>query len=716
MRSHAELLAASGHASRPRDFDDLLRILDGELRLITPTDPDGEEEPPSGGPQPPHDSQNQGANVLRSPERFYQLTHDYLVPSLRDWLTRKQKETRRGRAELLLADRAGVWNARPENRQLPSLPQWVSIRLLTHKKDWTLSQRKMMRQAGRYHIVRGLAVVVALLLLLGAGWEIRGRVRAATLRDRLLEATTADVPGVVAEMEPYRYWLDPLLRDAYAEAEASGDGRKQLHASLALLPSDSVQTVYLYRRLLTAGPDEVVAIRDMLAPQKETWVEPLWTVLEERASAPGQHLRAASTLAAYAPDDARWEKVGSDVAGRLVAENALVVGKWAEALRPVGRRLLPPLAALMRDEKRSAESRRIITGVYAGYVEGVPNAFAPLEELLAERSGPKATAEDRVAVARRQANAAVALAVLRQWEKVLPLLRHSADPTLRSYLIDRLGPGGADVRIVIHRLIRERDPDVSAQRALLLALAEFDEDQLPPAERDALVPRLLELYCDDPDPGMHGAVGWLLRQWGQQAKVEGIDQGLATGKVEGKRQWYVNGQRQTFALVPPGEFETASATEPIKRVTVRVEGRFALAAREVTVAEFLRFRKDHQYHKDYAPAEDCPANTDQLARRGSVLQLAERKGGDSRAPAVLHAERERGVCGRNEGEGQCVESGRVSFADGGGVGVGLSGRERDAMVDGGSGGSAGEVRLVQRQLCEPVASGGFAAAERVGVV
>ena len=32
-------------------------------------------------------------------ERYYQLTHDYLVHSLRDWLTRKQRETRRGRAD-----------------------------------------------------------------------------------------------------------------------------------------------------------------------------------------------------------------------------------------------------------------------------------------------------------------------------------------------------------------------------------------------------------------------------------------------------------------------------------------------------------------------------------------------------------------------------------------------------------------------------------------
>ncbi len=41
MRSHAELLEASGYGNRPKDFDDLIRILDSEIRLITPTDPEG---------------------------------------------------------------------------------------------------------------------------------------------------------------------------------------------------------------------------------------------------------------------------------------------------------------------------------------------------------------------------------------------------------------------------------------------------------------------------------------------------------------------------------------------------------------------------------------------------------------------------------------------------------------------------------------------------
>ena len=81
---------ASGYADRPRDFADLIHILDGELRLITPTDPEGSGDDPR-APAPPGG-------------RYYQLTHDYLVHSLRDWLTRKQRETRRGRAELRLAE------------------------------------------------------------------------------------------------------------------------------------------------------------------------------------------------------------------------------------------------------------------------------------------------------------------------------------------------------------------------------------------------------------------------------------------------------------------------------------------------------------------------------------------------------------------------------------------------------------------------------------
>ena len=114
------------------------------------------------GVSPPNPSATPPRSTPHAPG-FYQLTHDYLVPSLREWLTRKQKETRRGRAELKLAERSALWNAKPENRYLPSLTEWLSIRTVTASKHWTAPQRAMMSRATSVHGLR-TGLVTALLL------------------------------------------------------------------------------------------------------------------------------------------------------------------------------------------------------------------------------------------------------------------------------------------------------------------------------------------------------------------------------------------------------------------------------------------------------------------------------------------------------------------------------------------------------------------------
>ena len=166
------------------------------------------------------------------------MTHDYLVPALRDWLTRKQKETRRGQAELLLADRAGVWNARPENRQLPSLRQWSTIRFLTRKKTWTPPQRKMMGKATYFHATRTTALTLMLAVAIIGGLTIRGMVvrqqkatEAAGLVKRLIDADTAQVPAIVSELAAYRQWADPLLLEE--NGKAGPESQAKLHTSLA---------------------------------------------------------------------------------------------------------------------------------------------------------------------------------------------------------------------------------------------------------------------------------------------------------------------------------------------------------------------------------------------------------------------------------------------------------------------------------------------------
>ena len=94
MRSEQEIREIAAYSDRPLDFTDLIHVLDGELRLITPTDPEG--------------SSDEAHRAFPS-GRFYQLTHDYLVHPLRNWLNRKQRETRRGRAQLALEDRYALW-------------------------------------------------------------------------------------------------------------------------------------------------------------------------------------------------------------------------------------------------------------------------------------------------------------------------------------------------------------------------------------------------------------------------------------------------------------------------------------------------------------------------------------------------------------------------------------------------------------------------------
>ncbi len=547
MRSRADLLEASGYARRPRDFEELLRILDGEVRLITPTEPEGDDEA-SGGRQPPDDAPDddapdddapdddapdQGADAPRSPARFYQLTHDYLVPSLREWLTRKQKESRRGRAELRLAERSALWNVRPENRRLPSLPEWLNIRLLTRKKDWTPPQKKLMGKAARYHVARAAALAVILVLLTATGLFIRGQVveqskadHAAALVQRLLDADTAKAPEIIQEMAGYRQWADPLLRDACAEADRAGkaadseaertrQARRQLHAALGLLPVDAGRADYLYDRLLDAEPQETAVIVKELSGHKGDLTERLWAVMEHpEKGREDRRLRAGAALAAYDPDGARWDAAADPVVKRLVEVDPAFLLAWMESLRPVREKLMAPLAVVFRDRtaERTAE-RSLATSVLADYADrpetladllmdaddkqfvvlfpkvqaNAGPAAALLNETLGKKLDAEKTEEDKEHLAKRQANAAVALLRLGQPDVVWPLLKHGPDPRVRSYLVHYLSPRGADPGAVVRRLDEEKD--VSIRRALLLVLGEFGSEQLPADEREAAAPQ-----------------------------------------------------------------------------------------------------------------------------------------------------------------------------------------------------------------------------------
>src|SRR5262249_28162424 len=133
-------------------------------------------------------------------------------------------------------------------------------------------------------------------------------------------------------------------------------------------------------------------------------------------------------------------------------------------------------------------------------------------------------------LAKRQANAAVALMRMNQPDVAWTLLKHGPDPRVRSYIIHRLGSLGVDGAALIERL--DVEPDVSTRRALILSLGAFEADQLPAATKTALTQRLLQIYEQDPDAGMHGAAGWLLRHWGHAAQLAALNAKLATTEAQ----------------------------------------------------------------------------------------------------------------------------------------------------------------------------------------
>ena len=252
---------------------------------------------------------------------------------------------------------------------------------------------------------------------------------------------------------------------------------------------------------------------------------------------------------------------------------------------------------------------------------------------------PVITEETKDQLAQRQARAGVALVRMGKAEEVWPLLRHSADSRLRSFIVNWLSPLGADPRTIVAELERLPataqptpaegkqlmdailfHPETSMRRALILALGTYGTEGLSSGEREPLISKLLDLYRNDPDSGIHGAAEWTLRRWKQDEKLRNLDAELSKLKDRGNRRWYMNSQGQTFAVIEgPVEFRMGSPpTEPerLSREILHrriIPRRFAIATQEVTVEQYQEFVKenpvdDHANNDRYSLDPKGPMN------------------------------------------------------------------------------------------------------------
>ncbi len=456
------------------------------------------------------------------------------------------------------------------------------------------------------------------------------------------------------QLDGYRRQANSGLKALVLNADDTS--REKLHASLALLPVDSTQLPFLEKRLLVATPAELRVIRDALQRYRVTLTPNLWSVLDSLEPGDESLLQAASALAIYDPDNVKWDSVDDAVAEALVSVNSVYLGPWLDALRPVRTKLTAPLATIFREKNRPATEHSLATNILTSYASDDPDliadllmdsdpkayaAFLPIAQrqeaetlrFLQAEINKKVTTSDsdkdaemvKDRLAERQARAAITLLRMGKADGIIPLLRHSADPRLRSFIVNWLNPLGADPHVIAAAL-EQIDPGVrptpdkppktmddilfhletSQRRALILALGTYGLEGLSRGDREPLIGKLLALYENDPDAGIHGAAEWTLRKWGQQESLEAKAAAMR-GKEPGEHRWFVNGQGQTFALIDgPVEFQMGSPpNEPHRSLDDMalhrrtIPRRFFIAAKEVTVEQFLQFLRADPEHAQY---------------------------------------------------------------------------------------------------------------------
>tara|TARA_R110002049_G_scaffold2750_2_gene21495 strand:- start:291068 stop:295375 length:4308 start_codon:yes stop_codon:yes gene_type:complete len=609
MQSEQSLRELSGYNERHEQFDQVMRVLDNDLRLVTPTDPSGTKTG--------DDSFSQSDDG----SRYYQLTHDFLVPAIEQWLTRRQRETRKGRADLRLAEYAGLWSSKPHPTFTPPWFDWLTILFWSSKNHWNTAEKEMMRVAGRRHTTRFLAVVAALLCVTTAAIGYRRYVNAVALVQRLQVARTDELSETLHQINHYRSFARRELTNRLNAAEPGS--RFDVVNRLALLPDEPHQADELARMSLDSDLPLLLVLRRELQPLPDRCRQLFETVLGSDEFSAAKRLRAAMMLGATSspstltpPQSWPIDELTDELLrhARVSPQDYMPL---VDGMKTFGSHFVPRLRAISEDSEVSPR-RSLATFFLGQFLQEKPEELLDfflsadpiqhesvlplLDNRLAELS-PQirkiafGKIDDRLsepeydAQARRQGTAAALLHRMDAGESTWNLLKQTSLPHARSYLIHRVAPLGGDFETTLARFSREPEPSI--RRGLLMILGGFDWESVDDSLRYQAIAMAKDAFENDPDRGIHSAAQWVLTRWGQDAWIRATIDMLAQAKADPRKTWYVNSEGQTMCVID------ARDVTGIGRI-------FEISMMEVTVDQFQRYSPTHQYYRHRSPTGDCP--------------------------------------------------------------------------------------------------------------
>ncbi len=624
----------------------LLRLLSEHLKLLTPTDANGAQlswESSSGEPQ-----EHEGSETVRN----YQLAHDYLVPSLRTWLSAKQHESRVGRAWLCLEDRAAFWKLNRESRQLPSWWETLRIVLWTRSSDWTDTQASMMKQARSLRLAQACLLGLCLLFLAAAFSYGRSRLRQSTrqrtadaLVDQLKTARIGEALPIVTQLDAYDEEAEAGLMDSLDQAplqnSAGGDGdaahalaRQRFLALLALSRRPGTWTNRLLDACRAADADTIVLAKQRIRP----FINELVPAIETRLRATNSG-RAMLRYAALLPDAGsriltdREDLIG-DLCEALTEEDPYELERFSDQLTGSAELLKPALVEIFGDAARNETQRAAVARPLAKYADEAlltrllltaspaqhfiliskaerqrDRLVQAIESELSSLKGQRKYGPQEV---RTISNAVITLLRLSPGSpRIDDMLSQQVDFTARTRVMLQCHQFGVPLARLWETLQRSGSP--IAKQALILAIGEYHNDPRVFERNRQVVAELIDLAGSSPHQSVRSAAETVLRRWAVQPPKPS-QQFRQLPQPDSQRDWWLNEaglimvvlNQPIYAEGPQaliiGRDSESSAGSPIG------SHRFAISASEVSREQLSRKEADFKYLLGGEDDRDWPAN------------------------------------------------------------------------------------------------------------
>ena len=356
MKPEADLRRAANLENRPERFNELINTLDNELKLITRTSPD----------DPESNFENYPSSNTENTHSHFQLTHDYLVQTIRNWLDLEQKKTSAGRARLRLRDLATQVRPNETPKNLPTHFEWLMWQFLVPQKKAKENEQKILK-AAKTRFLKDSATILSIcaILILCVGliiWKfLDNDQRKKDIAGLIEDLKSHDISKIPSTVEQLHEFGDEARSQLTKHFLLEQDAAKKLRLELAALSFDSnnYKTILNYATSSASSPNELVVIAELLTQYRVDVREEINALIANKNAQIEQRFRAAC-LSCLFYDRLIQPLDNSLIVDSLSNEPTQWTDKFISILKPVGPYLVPELKL-----RFSAESDRIKTHIFA---------------------------------------------------------------------------------------------------------------------------------------------------------------------------------------------------------------------------------------------------------------------------------------------------------------------------------------------------------------